>query len=245
MNLVKTEGIVLGETNYSESRKILKVLTKDYGMISILSKGCRNIKSKLRGVSSIFSYGDFHLSYKEKGLSTLLGVDIRNSFLKLQRDIERITYASYLLDLTEQVLKHTESEEIYPLLIATLEKMNEEYNLEALTKILELKYLDFLGIRPVLDCCSICGNQTQIVTLNAHAGGYLCKDCYHNEKIYSDRTIKLVRMFYYVDISKIKKLDIKEESLKELNEFINEYYDQYSGLYLRSRNFLESINKIG
>ena len=97
MNLVKTEGIILGETNYSESSKILKVLTKDYGMISIMSKGCRNIKSKLRSVSTIFTYGDFHLYYKEQGISVLTGVDIKNTFLRLQSDIEKISYASFLL----------------------------------------------------------------------------------------------------------------------------------------------------
>ncbi|MDE5587485.1 MAG: DNA repair protein RecO [Bacilli bacterium] len=245
MNLVKTEGIVLGQTNYSESSKILKVLTKDYGMISIMSKGCRNIKSKLRGVSSIFTYGDFHLYYKEQGISTLVGVDIKNTFLNLQKDISKISYASYLLDLTEQVLKHTENELVYQFLISTLEKINEGYDVQALTNILELKYLDFLGIRPILDCCSICGNQTEIVTISAETGGYICKNCYHGERVYSDRTIKLIRMFYYVDISKITKLEIKEESLKELNEFINDYYDRYSGLYLKSKSFLENISKIG
>ena len=245
MNLVKTEGIILGETNYSESSKILKVLTKDFGMISIMSKGCRNIKSKLRSVSTIFTYGDFYLYYKEQGISVLTGVDIKNTFLSLQSDIEKISYASFLLDLTEQVLRHTENDEIYPLLIATLEKMNEGYNTHALTNILELKYLNFLGIRPVLDCCSICGNQTEIVTMDASSGGYLCKNCYHNEKIYSNKTIKLIRLFYYLDISKITKLEIKEDSLKELNEFINDYYERYSGLYLRSKKFLENISKIG
>ncbi len=245
MNLVKTEGIVLGETNYSESSKILKVLTKDYGMISIMSKGCRNIKSKLRGVSTIFTYGDFHLYYKEQGISTLVGVDLKNTFLNLQKDISKISYASYLLDLTEQVLKHTENDSVYEFLTSTLEKINEGYNTQALTNILELKYLDFLGIRPILDCCSICGNQTDIVTISAETGGYICKNCYHGEKLYSDKTIKLIRMFYYVDISKITKLEIKEESLKELNEFINDYYDRYSGLYLKSKSFLENISKIG
>lgn len=245
MNIIKTEGIVLGQTNYSESSKILKVLTKDYGMISIMSKGCRNLKSKLRGVSSIFTYGDFHLYYKEQGISILVGVDVKNSFLNLQCDIEKITYGSYLLDLTEQVLKHTESGEIYFLLIATLEKIDDGYNLQALTNILELKYLDYLGIRPILDCCSICGNQTQIITVNTDVGGYICKNCYHNEKIYQDRTIKLIRMFYYVDISKITKLEIGGDCLKELNDFINSYYDRYSGLYLKSKSFLENLSKIG
>ena len=73
MEIVKTEGIVIGETNYSESSKILKVLTKDYGLISIMSKGCRNLKSKLRVVNSKLVYATFHFNYKENGISTLIG----------------------------------------------------------------------------------------------------------------------------------------------------------------------------
>ena len=72
MKIVKTEGIIVGETNYSESSKILKVLTKDYGLISVMSKGCRNIKSKLRGVSNKLTYGTFNFYYKENGISNRL-----------------------------------------------------------------------------------------------------------------------------------------------------------------------------
>ena len=78
MKIIDIDGIVLNDTNYGESSKILNVLTKEYGLIGIMSKGCRNIKSKLSGVSRKLVYGTFHIYYKEKGLSTLIGVDIIN-----------------------------------------------------------------------------------------------------------------------------------------------------------------------
>ena len=68
MKIVDVKGLVLSETNYSDSSKILNVLTKEYGCIGILSKGCRNLKSKLRGASRKLLYGTFHFYYKEKGL---------------------------------------------------------------------------------------------------------------------------------------------------------------------------------
>ena len=64
MKIEKVEGIVLTETNYSESSKILNVLTKEYGLIGVISKGSRNLKSKLRGVSRKLVYGTFHIYYK-------------------------------------------------------------------------------------------------------------------------------------------------------------------------------------
>ena len=48
-------------------------------------------------------------------------------------------------------------------------------------------------------------------------------------------------MLYYVDISKISKLDISNETKKEIDTFINEYYDKYTGLYLKTKKFLKSI----
>ena len=116
MKIESFDGIVLSETNYSESSKILNVLTDKHGQIGIMSKGCRNMKSKLRGVSRKLIYGTMHVYYKENGLSTLIGVDVKNSFSKTMMDLEKISYASFILDLTHQVLKQNESEEIFDLL---------------------------------------------------------------------------------------------------------------------------------
>lgn len=244
MKIVKTEGIIIGETNYSESSKILRILTKDYGLISIMSKGCRNLKSKLRGVSGKLVYANFQFYYKENGISTLISADIINTFRTILTDIDRISYASYLLDLTEQVYKQSEENEIYFILIAILLKINEGYDYESLTSIYELKLLDFLGIRPNVDGCSICGNQKNIITISTNSGGYICQNCYHGGKIYTNKTIQLVRMFISIDINQISKLDIKKETKRELNEFITDYYDEYSGLYLKSRTFLKNLAKV-
>ena len=48
-------------------------------------------------------------------------------------------------------------------------------------------------------------------------------------------------MLYYVDISKITKLDISKEVIKETEEFTNDYYDRYSGIYLKSKTLLDCI----
>ena len=100
MKIESFEGIIISETNYSESSKILNVLTDKYGQIGIMSKGCRNIKSKLRGVSRKLIYGTFNVYYKPNGLSTLISIDVINSFSKTLMDLEKISYASYVLDLT-------------------------------------------------------------------------------------------------------------------------------------------------
>ena len=38
MKLESVKGIILSETNYHESSKILNILTEEYGMIGVISK---------------------------------------------------------------------------------------------------------------------------------------------------------------------------------------------------------------
>ena len=245
MKIEKTEGIVLTETNYSESSKILNVLTKEYGLIGVISKGSRNLKSKLRGVSRKLVYGTFHIYYKEKGLSIFIVVDVINSFPTILSDLEKISYASFILELTNQVIKENDDKEIYELLKASLIKMEEGYNPLVITNILELKYLNYLGVSPEVDSCSICGSTKDIITISSLHGGYVCRDCYQNDDIIvSDKTIKMIRLFYYVDINKITKLDVSNEVSKEINTFLDDYYDRYTGIYLKSKNFIKELNKL-
>ena len=241
MKQKKVEGIILNETNYSESSKILTIYTKDLGIISVISKGCKRLKSPLRAVSNRLGYCDFIISYKENGLSTLISADIKDNFKNILLDITNVSYSSYILDLTYQVAKQNEDPDIYTLLIETLKKINEGFNPEILTLILEIKYLSYLGIDINVDGCSMCGSTENIITLNVDKGGYICKECYDNEPIVSDKTIKILRMFYYVDISKISSLKLSSDTIKETAKFLEDYYDKYSGLYLKSKKFLSVL----
>lgn len=243
MKIEKVTGIVLSDTNYSESSKILNVLTKEHGKIGIISKGCRNLKSSLRSVSSKLTYGYFNIYYKKEGLSVLISVDIINDFSNIKQDLFKIGYATFLSDLTNQVLKETSSNEIFDLFINGLIKINDDFDPMIIANIIELKYLNYLGVMPILDCCSVCGSNKKIVTVSSFSGGYLCVNCYKNEYIVDEKTVKLLRMFSYVDISKIKELNILPKNKNEINRFLENYYDRYTGIYLKSKDFLTQLRE--
>ena len=240
----KIEGIIVSDNDFKESSKILNIFTKEYGVIGVIAKGCKSIKSTLRSVTDRLTYGYFYMNYREDKLSVLSSVDVINPFKNIKKDIECISYASYILDLATQVYKQNNSSDIYKLLIDSLIKINELYDPMVITNILELKYLDYLGVMPVLDRCSVCGSEKSIATLSSSRGGYICNNCLKNDRMVSAKTIKLIRMFYYVDISKIEKLDISELCKNEINTFLNEYYENYTGLYLKSKNFINNIKKL-
>ena len=244
MKIVDVKGLVLNETNYSDSSKILNVLTSEYGLIGIISKGCRNLKSKLRGASRKLVYGTFHFYYKENGLSTLISIDVISDYPKTIMNLERVVYASYLLDLTRQVVKQSKDSNILPLVVSSLDKIENGLNPAVVTNILELKYLDFLGVSPIVTGCAVCGKTTNIVSLSPTAGGFICKDCYQNEGYYSEKAIKLLQMYYYVDLEKITKIDVNSKVNEEINKFLEDYYDRYTGIYLNSKKMLKNVVKL-
>ncbi len=243
MEIKEVEGFVLNESNYGETSKILNIFTKELGTISLLSKGCKKIKSDLKAVSQKFTYAKFQINYKKDKLSILINGDIIDPLFNIKTNIEKISYLNYISELVSQVVKQSTYKGIYNLFLAAILKINEQYDPIVITNILELKLLDYLGVSPVFDGCIVCGNE-KVITLSSYKGGYVCKNHYNDEYIVQPKTIRMIKALKYVDISKITKIDMEDNIKKEINNFIDEYYDRYTGLYLNSKNFLKDIVKI-
>lgn len=237
----EVEGLIIKETPYGETSKIINVFTKEYGTIGIMCKGAKSLKSKLRSSTMKLTYGKFYIYYKENKLSLLSNVDIINPLKNIKSDILKISYVSYLVELLTQVAKQTDETLLYNDFINTILKIEDNLDPLILTNILEIKYLDYLGVGLNLTSCAICGKKTDIVTLSTEIGGLLCKSCYHNEKILPLKIIKLLNMYYLVDIKSINKLNIEDSLKNEINTFLNAYYDDFTGLYLKSKDFLRTI----
>lgn len=236
----KIEGIVVSEVSYEENSKIINIFTSD-GIIGVLARGAKKPKSPFFAITSKLSYGIFNILYKENNLSKLIDADITKDYRNIRKDIDKITYATYITELALQVYRHEKNKNIFTLFITSLDKINTGYDPLAILCILKLKLLDYLGIKPIIDHCVECGSTNNIITISSYRGGYLCKNCHKNEKIVSPKTISLIRMLYYVDMEKITKLDISPEVKREINEFTDDYYDRYSGIYLKSKILLNNI----
>lgn len=242
--ITEVEGIILNETSYGETSKIINILTKEKGIIGIMCKGAKSMKSPFRALTMPITYAKFYIYYKENKLSTLRDVDLIDLFNNVKQDIMLISYANHLTELTHQVAKQDFNENLFEIYVNALMKINSGLDPLIITNIVELKYLSYLGIALNLEGCVTCGNTKNIVTLDGDAGGYLCKDCYRDEKIVSPKTIKLIRMYNYVDIKNISNINIEEKAKYETNYFLNKYYERYTGLYLKSKKFLDDLNNL-
>lgn len=240
--MLEVDGFVLSEIPYGESSKIINVLTREYGVIGIMCKGAKSLKNRYRVPTMKLSYSHFNIMYKENKLSTLVSADVINPFKLVKSDILLVSFLAYLTELTSQVVKQSNDiENIYVDFIKTILKLEDGLDPIVLTNILEIKYLEYLGVLFNLDECVICGSKNNIATFDADKGGYICINCLTNEIIVDKKVIKMIRMYYYVNIDSIKEIKVDDLTKNTINKYLDLYYERYTGLYLNSKDFLKKL----
>ena len=83
MEITKVKGIIISENAYSETSKLLNIFTEEYGIISVIAKGAKSIKSPIRSVTTKLTYAIFQIYYKKGKLSTLVCADVINPFTEI------------------------------------------------------------------------------------------------------------------------------------------------------------------
>ncbi len=241
--ITKVTGFIVSTVAYHDTSLIINLFTKEYGLIGIMGKGVKSIKNRLRNSTQKFTYGNFYIYYKEGKLSTLKDVDIINPLKNIQTDIFLIGYLNYITDLFTQVYKESNDPRLFDLFLEIVLKIEAKIDAEILVNIFEIKCLPYLGVGIILDECVKCGNKKEIVTINSSVGGLICKNCYNNEPLISPKIIHLLRQYLYINVKSIQKINIKEEEKKEINYFLQDYYSRYTGIYLKSKDFITQLKQ--
>ena len=100
-NSITTEAIILSETRYSESSKILRAYTKEIGKVSIMAKGALRPKSKLVTFSQPHCHFLCNLS-QGKNFYYIEPIKIIDSNFFLRRDYTTIVLAGYISEMVEK-----------------------------------------------------------------------------------------------------------------------------------------------
>ncbi len=176
----EVEGIVIREVKYRDADRILTLYTKQYGRITASANGARRMKSPLHGVTQPFVQGEFSI-YMGRNRNRIQNGRILASHYEICNDLDRLAYGQYLFELVALTTPEGEANERdYALLAKTLGLLSqaEGRGLKSLIHGFEIKHLAFLGLRPQLDVCAVCGKrEKQFLHFHAMHGGVICSDC--------------------------------------------------------------------
>ena len=243
----KCEGIVLRTTDYGETNKIVTLYTREWGKIGVMARGAKKPKSRLSAITQPFTYG-FFLLQNGRGLGNMQQGEIITPLRAIKEDIFLTAYASYVVELTDKSTDEKKTNPfIFELLYQTLTYLNEGYDPEILKNIYEMKMLPVLGLYPILNQCAICGDKEGQFSFSIREGGIICHRCLTKDPYHlkiSSATIKLLRIFYFFDLNRLGNISVKPETKAELKKVIDTYYNEYSGLYLKTKKFIEQLDQL-
>ena len=185
MASLKSPGLILKKTPFSDSSLILKVYTRESGLITLIAKGAKRPKSKYHGLLDFFTLDQFVYPAKSKTeIHTLMEAGLIRDFPRLKSDPARQSLAHVFLELyLKYVPEPAQSHPHFELLSERLERIDEAAERE-FDPVLEL--CDFLlglcavsGFSPQFEQCAHCGRSDPgfRVRLDPDLGGPICSAC--------------------------------------------------------------------
>lgn len=177
--LSTVDGLVIKSQNYGENDKLVTILTAE-GKQTVLAKGVRSMKSKIKNITEPFVYANFELNQKGTAIPWIKGGSSTEIFYNLREDVEKLFLATYVCDVANELSgERVECEEILRLTLNTLYAiMNNLRPLPQIKAVYEIRAAAISGYCPNLDYCESCeienAENTYFDVMN---GALICSDC--------------------------------------------------------------------
>ena len=156
---IKTEAIVLREVEYNDADKLLDILSKDRGLLTVMARGVRRASSPLKSACQLLTLSEFTLQEYRGKLSVKEAQSIEQ-FRPLRDDIELLALGSYFAQATGAVAQEdAPNPELISLLCNALYALGSLRKPRELVKAaFELRLACLAGFAPDLTACAVCGS---------------------------------------------------------------------------------------
>ena len=165
--VTRTEAIVLSHRRLGEADRIVTLLTPLRGKVDAVAKGALRPRSKLAGHLEPLTRVDVLLAHG-RTLDVVTQAQMRDGFPALHADLDRLSMAMYLLELTDRLTIDRAGDDgrgqqpLYELLHASLVRIARGDGLHLAARSFELALLELSGFRPEWRICVGCGSARSI-----------------------------------------------------------------------------------
>src|SRR3954467_849365 len=126
MALLETEAIVLHAFDYLESSRILRLVTREAGVRSVLARGARRSGRRFGTALALFAQGTAELHTKPgRELDTLGAFDVARSRPQLAARLDRFSGASTIAELTLRFARDAADPGLFEAVAASLDSIGE------------------------------------------------------------------------------------------------------------------------
>jgi DNA repair protein RecO (recombination protein O) len=183
MAVLVTEAIVLHAFDYLETSRIVRLMTRDAGVQSVLARGARNSRKRFVSALDLFAQGTSEISLRPNHeLQSLVSFDVSRARAQFALDVGRFTAGSMISELALRSSGDEPASGLFDAVAGALDNLAQappERSVEA-----GLAGAWFivatLGFAPAVDLCANCHadlDPGQSVAFSHAAGGALCRAC--------------------------------------------------------------------
>lgn len=128
----KTAGIIIKRRNYSETDKLITLLTSDSGKVILRAKGIRNINSRRVSHLDLLRYTKINV-YKGRTYDLITEVETIETFQNLRSNLDFIAHTYEIIEIIDRLCPENEKHyNIFKLLLGFLINIDNGtiYNIE-------------------------------------------------------------------------------------------------------------------
>ncbi len=229
MEEIKTKGIVIKATDFSDSDKIVTIFSYDFGIIKARIRGVKKKGAKLAFAVQPFAFIEF-LLIKNKGFYSIVNATSIDQFFNITTDFDNYILMLSVLEVCEKSIKENDcSPEMFLLVLNVLKQVSYN-NVSAMAIFIKfmLEAFRYLGFEMQVELCACCGNNlSKIRGFSFEYNGMICGKCQNNNSY-----LELLEGEYAI-LKNIDNFDI--ENILNLKFSLNE--NLISIINLLAKNF--------
>ncbi len=183
MRLLESDSLVLHSFDYRETSRIVRIATRDAGVLSVIARGARKPKSPFGSAIDLFTSGVAHVRvHPSRDLHLLTGFDATRTRSELAGSLARFTAASAISELCLRFAREDDSGRIHDAATDVLDAIGaaQPSAVPAIALAGAWRVVAELGFAPSLDQCASCHSDISAdedVIFDHRAGGALCARC--------------------------------------------------------------------
>ena len=247
MKITNLRGVIIKETQVGEADKIITLLTNEMGKFSAVAPGARRSNSRLLGGTQLLSYVEYNM-FPSKNLAKVNHAEVIESFYEIRKDLIKLTYATYMLEMVEEIaLEGIRNEPLLRLLLNTLYVLaKKERDPSFISTVFEIRIMCIAGYMPNVMQCVHCGEQSleKDLRFSSILGGVICAKC-KQEDSYANKislgALHSLQYIIYSDLKQIFNFQVSNQVLKELKALMKNYIRFHLDKSFKTLEFLEML----
>ncbi len=245
----RTEAVVLRRLDLGEADRLVVAYSPDHGKMRLVAKGVRRPRSRKAGHLEPFTRVRLLIA-RGRDLDLITQAESLETFAALRRDLERLSEASYVVELLDRfTLDESASRPAYGLLLEALQRLADGRLPQAVLRFYELRLLEEMGYRPEFFRCVQCASEVrpEAQAFAPALGGVLCPGCrprHPGARPLSLEALKVLRHFSRSGFEAAAAPHLKPTVRSEVEGHLEAYLTHLLERTLNSPRFLRQVQAL-